>query len=73
MIPSSMEQLGAIIKQKREAMPKGKRTQEEFAELADIGVRTLQRAEKGIMGPKVLAKVTSALGLRVTINLEPVE
>lgn len=54
-------------------MPKGKNTQEQFAELADIGVRTLQRAERGIMGPKVLEKITKALGLRVTINVEPIE
>lgn len=68
MTENSMESLGAQLKdvRKRRGI-----TQELLAEATGLSGDTIQRAEKGDICPKSLAKILRVLGLKMTINLEP--
>lgn len=48
-------------------------TQDLLAEASGLSTDTIQRAERGEIYPKSLAKMASALGMRLIINLEPEE
>ncbi len=48
-------------------------TQALLAEASGLSIDTVQRAEKGEIYPKSLAKMADALGMKLIINLGPLE
>lgn len=63
----SMEDLGEKL---RIARKQNGATQEMLANAIRMNVRTLRRAERGIMGPKTLNRIAKGLGLEVIVLLE---
>ncbi len=68
MTENGMEAMGAQL---REVRKRRGITQELLAEATGLSDDTIQRAEKGDIHPKSLAKILRVLGLKMTINLEP--
>ena len=64
-----LAEIARIIKQRRELL---KVTQEDLAELADVGLRTLKGIETGKSNPtlETLNKVTEVLGLELRVGVK---
>lgn len=64
-----LAEIALIIKQRRELL---KVTQEDLAELAEVGLRTLKGIETGRSNPTLgtLNKVTEVLGLELSVGVK---
>ena len=63
--------LGKLIQQRREHM---RITQEQLAEMADIGIITLYKIETGQANPTLqsMQKITDVLGLEITLQVKKI-
>ncbi|MAZ27111.1 MAG: transcriptional regulator [Cytophagaceae bacterium] len=63
--------IGKIIQQRREHM---RITQEQLAEMADIGIITLYKIETGQANPTLqsMQKITDVLGLEITLQVKKI-
>ena len=64
-----MEELGTIIKERRKALSI---TQRELAALAEIGINTLTKIERGEANPslKAVISILDTLGLKMDIKIK---
>ncbi len=67
----SIQNIGHIIQQRRDHM---RITQQELADMADIGINTLYKIETGQANPtlKSLQKITDILGMEITLQIKKV-
>ncbi len=67
----AIEHIGKFIQQRRDHMSI---TQEELAEMADIGIITLYKIETGQANPTLqsLQKITDVLGLEITLQVKKI-
>ncbi|WP_026932581.1 helix-turn-helix domain-containing protein [Christiangramia echinicola] len=67
----AIEQIGKIIQKRRDHMSI---TQEQLAEMADIGIITLYKIETGQANPTLqsLQKITDVLGLELTLQVKKI-
>lgn len=67
----TIEHIGKIIQQRRDHMSI---TQEQLAEMADIGIITLYKIETGQANPTLqsLQKITDVLGLEITLQVKKI-
>ncbi|WP_416441259.1 helix-turn-helix domain-containing protein [Leeuwenhoekiella sp. A16] len=63
--------IGKLIQQRREHM---RITQEQLAEMADIGIVTLYKIETGQANPTLqsIQKITDVLGLEITLQVKKI-
>ena len=63
--------IGKLIQQRREHM---RITQEQLAEMADIGIITLYKIETGQANPTLqsIQKITDVLGLEITLQVKKI-
>ncbi|WP_424495316.1 helix-turn-helix domain-containing protein [Salinimicrobium sp. GXAS 041] len=63
--------IGRLIQQRRDHM---RITQEQLAEMADIGIITLYKIETGKANPTLqsLQKITDVLGLEITLQIKKI-
>ncbi|WP_405198461.1 helix-turn-helix domain-containing protein [Christiangramia sp. LLG6405-1] len=64
--------IGKLIQQRRDHM---RITQEQLAEMADIGIITLYKIETGQANPtlKSLQKITDVLGLEINLQVKKIQ
>ena len=67
----AIEHIGKLIQQRRDHM---RITQEQLAEMADIGIITLYKIETGQANPTLLSlqKITDVLGLEITLQVKKI-
>jgi len=67
----AIEQIGKLIQKRRDHM---RITQEQLAEMADIGIITLYKIETGQANPTLLSlqKITDVLGLEITLQVKKI-
>jgi len=67
----AIELIGKIIQQRRDHMSI---TQEQLAEMANIGIITLYKIETGQANPTLqsLQKITDVLGLEITLQVKKI-
>ena len=67
----TIQNIGRLVQQRRETM---RITQQQLAEMADVGINTLYKIETGQANPTLgsLQKVTDVLGLEITLQLKKI-
>ena len=67
----SIQKIGYLIQQRRDHM---RITQQQLADMADIGINTLYKIETGQANPtlKSLQKITDILGMEITLQIKKV-
>lgn len=67
----AIEHIGKLIQQRRDHM---RITQEQLAEMADIGIITLYKIETGQANPTLqsMQKITDVLGLEITLQVKKI-
>lgn len=67
----SVQKIGHLIQQRRDHM---RITQQQLADMADIGINTLYKIETGQANPtlKSLQKITDILGMEITLQIKKV-
>ena len=67
----SIRKIGYLIQQRRDHM---RITQQQLADMADIGINTLYKIETGQANPtlKSLQKITDILGMEITLQIKKV-
>lgn len=66
---AAIQKIGQLIQQRRNNM---RITQQQLAEMADIGINTLYKIETGQANPTLesLQKITDILGMEITLQVK---
>lgn len=67
----AIQKIGQLIQQRRDHM---RITQQQLADMADIGINTLSKIESGQANPTLgsLQKITDILGMEITLQIKKV-
>lgn len=67
----TIQKIGHLIQQRRDHM---RITQQQLADMADIGINTLYKIETGQANPTLgsLEKITDILGMEITLQIKKV-
>ena len=67
----AIQKIGQLIQQRRDHM---RITQQQLADMADVGINTLYKIETGQANPTLgsLEKITNILGMEITLEIKKV-